>query len=84
MDICSIRVQIFVRARDERVPRDILDKGKPPTAIGSTLVNSASIRACAQQLVFHYVRWDFRARWVYCGDAMCPRLVQTVVAFLAM
>jgi hypothetical protein len=85
MDVRSIRVsQIFMRARDERVPRDILGKGKPPTAIGSTLMNSASIPTCAQQLVFHYLRWDFRAGGVYRTDAMCPRLVQVIVGFLAM
>jgi hypothetical protein len=73
-----------MRARDERILRDVLiDKVKPIT-IGPTFVNSASIPTCAQQLVFHYGIWDFRAGSVYCANAMCPRSVQLRVAFLAM
>jgi hypothetical protein len=34
------------------------------TATGSTFVNSASIPISARQLVFHYEKWDFRARGV--------------------
>ena len=75
---------IFMRARDERIPRDVLIDKVKPIAIGSTFVNSASIPICVQQLVFHYGKWDFRARGVYCTSAMCPRSVQPRVAFLAM
>src|SRR5215467_6601808 len=77
-------LRIFMRARDEQLPRDIFDKGKPMPLFGPAFVNSASIPICIQQLVFHYERWDFRARGVYRADAMCSRSVQPRVAFLAM
>jgi hypothetical protein len=77
-------LRIFMRARDEQISRDIFDKGKPMPLFGPAFVNSASIPVCFQQLVFHYGRWDFRARGVYRTDAMCSRSVQPRVAFLAM
>jgi len=72
-----------MRARDEQVPRDVLDKGKTMPLFSPTSVNSASIPICAQQLTFHDREWDFRARGVYQTDAMCSRSVHLRVAFLA-
>ena len=72
-----------MRARDEQVPRDVLDKGKTMPLFGPTSMNSVSIPICDQQLTFHDLVWDLRARGVYRTDAMCSRSVHLRVAFLA-